>query len=53
MTPDQAGARATFEHLGFQMEALLSDFVIDRNNHLRDMLIMSYDIGGLSDRIED
>jgi len=53
MTPDQIGARATFERLGFQMEALLSDFVIDRNGHLRDMLIMSYDVGSLSDRADD
>jgi L-amino acid N-acyltransferase YncA len=53
MTPDQVGARATFEHLGFQMEALLADFVIDRGDQLRDMLIMSYDIGSLSDRADD
>lgn len=53
MTPDQAGARVTFERLGFQMEALLADFVIDRGDRLRDMLIMSYDIGGLSDRADD
>jgi L-amino acid N-acyltransferase YncA len=53
MTPDQSGARATFEHLGFQMEALLADFVIDRDDQLRDMLIMSYDIGSLSDRADD
>ncbi|HZQ37281.1 MAG TPA: GNAT family N-acetyltransferase, partial [Dehalococcoidia bacterium] len=49
MTPDQQGARATFEKLGFQMEALLQDFVIDRAGHTRDMLVMAYDITGLTD----
>ncbi len=49
MTPDQQGARATFEKLGFQMEALLQDFVIDRSGHTRDMLVMAYDITGLTD----
>jgi RimJ/RimL family protein N-acetyltransferase len=50
MTPDQQGARATFERLGFQMEALLADFVIDRDGRTRDMLIMAHDVSGLSDR---
>ncbi|MHB8573826.1 MAG: GNAT family N-acetyltransferase [Dehalococcoidia bacterium] len=49
MTPDQAGARSTFERLGFQMEALLADFVIDRNGRTRDMLIMAHDVSGLTD----
>lgn len=48
MTPDQRGARATFERLGFQMEALLQDFVIDRNGRTRDMLVMTYDLAGLT-----
>ena len=52
MTPDQQGARATFERLGFQMEALLADFVIDRNGRTRDMLVMSHDITGLTDRLD-
>jgi L-amino acid N-acyltransferase YncA len=52
MTPDQQGARATFEKLGFQMEALLQDFVIDRAGHTRDMLVMAYDITGLTDSEE-
>ncbi len=49
MTPDQKGARATFERLGFRAEALLHDFVLDRDGKTRDLLIMSYDIGGLTD----
>ena len=52
MTPDQQGARVTFERLGFRPEAILADFVIDRDGKTRDLLIMSYDITGLTD-IED
>jgi RimJ/RimL family protein N-acetyltransferase len=49
MTPDQKGAIATFERLGFRAEALLHDFVLDRDGKTRDLLIMSYDIAGLTD----
>lgn len=49
MTPDQQGARATFEHLGFRPEALLADFVLDREGKTRDLLIMAHDIAGFSD----
>jgi len=52
MTPDQQGARLTFERLGFRPEAILADFVLDREGKTRDLLIMSYDITGLTD-IED
>jgi RimJ/RimL family protein N-acetyltransferase len=52
MTSDQKGARVTFEHLGFRPEALLTDFVLDREGKTRDLLMMSYDIAGLTD-IED
>ena len=48
MTPDQTGARAAFEKLGFQVEALLQDWVVDRGGRPRDLLIMSYDLEGLS-----
>jgi RimJ/RimL family protein N-acetyltransferase len=51
MTPDQTSARAAFEHLGFQVEALLQDWVIDRNGRPRDVLIMSHDVEGLTDRV--
>ncbi len=50
MTPDQAGARAAFERLGFQVEALLQDWVVDRNGRPRDLLVMSHDVEGLGDR---
>lgn len=49
MTPDQKGARATFERLGFQPEALLADFVVDREGRRRDLLIMTYDLAGFTD----
>jgi len=51
MTPDQAGARTAFEKLGFQVEALLQDWVVDRNGRPRDLLIMSHDLEGLSDQV--
>jgi L-amino acid N-acyltransferase YncA len=50
MTPDQTGARAAFEKLGFQVEALLQDWVVDRGGRARDLLIMSYDLEGLSNQ---
>lgn len=49
MTPDQRGARHTFERLGFQLEALLADYVVDHEGKPRDMLIMSLDAAGFSD----
>ncbi len=49
MTPDQRGARHTFERLGFQLEALLADYVLDHEGKPRDMLIMSLDSAGFSD----
>jgi L-amino acid N-acyltransferase YncA len=50
MTPDQTGARAAFEKLGFQVEALLQDWVMDRAGRPRDLLIMSHDLEGLSNQ---
>ncbi|HEV2170029.1 MAG TPA: GNAT family N-acetyltransferase, partial [Candidatus Binatus sp.] len=43
MTTDQTAARAAFEHLGFQVEAMLSDWVEDRRGRPRDLLIMTHD----------
>ena len=50
MTPDQTGARAAFEKLGFQVEALLQDWVEDRSGRPRDLLIMSYNLERLNVR---
>jgi L-amino acid N-acyltransferase YncA len=49
MTTDQPGAQAAFRRLGFVPEALLADYVEDRNGTPRDLVMMSYDIGGHSD----
>jgi RimJ/RimL family protein N-acetyltransferase len=51
MTPDQAAARAAFERLGFQVEAVLTDWVEDRQGHPHDLLIMTYDVTGFTDHV--
>jgi len=51
MTPDQQGAIATFERLGFRVEARLQDFVIDRAGHTRDLIVMSYEVTSLTERV--
>jgi len=52
MTVEQKGAIATFERLGFHPEALLQDFVIDRTGRTHDRVVMSYDVEGLTDRVD-
>jgi len=51
MTTDQHGAQAAFRRLGFVPEALLADYVEDRNGTPRDLVMMSYDIAGHSDTV--
>ncbi len=51
MTSNQHGAQSAFRRLGFVPEALLADYVEDRNGTPRDLVIMSYDINGHSDSI--
>jgi L-amino acid N-acyltransferase YncA len=41
MTPEQVSARATFEELGFRVEAQLQDWVVDREERSRDLVVMS------------
>ncbi|MEM1434620.1 MAG: GNAT family N-acetyltransferase [Pseudomonadota bacterium] len=50
MTSDQHGAQSAFRRLGFVPEALLADYVQDRNGMTRDMVIMSFDIDGHTDQ---
>lgn len=50
MTSDQHGAQAAFRRLGFVPEALLADYVQDRNGLTRDMVIMSFDVDGHTDQ---
>ena len=42
----QKGARRLFERLGFHMEALLADWVVDRQGRTQDLVLMSYDVTG-------
>jgi L-amino acid N-acyltransferase YncA len=53
MTADQHGAQAAFRRLGFVPEAMLADYVEDRNGMARDLVIMSFDINGHTDTIAD
>ena len=53
MMTDQQGAQAAFRRLGFVPEALLADYVEDRAGTPHDLVIMSYDIDGHTDAIED
>ncbi|MFT4799279.1 MAG: RimJ/RimL family protein N-acetyltransferase [Candidatus Azotimanducaceae bacterium] len=53
MTSDQHGAQAAFRHLGFVPEALLADYVEDRNGTPRDLVIMSFDMEGHTDLVAD
>ncbi|MCB1022845.1 MAG: GNAT family N-acetyltransferase, partial [Acidobacteria bacterium] len=48
MASSQKGAITVFEKLGFKIEALLADCVIDRNDRTHDLIIMSYDITGFN-----
>ena len=52
MTPDERGAIATFERLGFKPEALLQDYVIDRSGRTRDLVVMTYDVTGLTEHLD-
>ena len=45
MTPDQKGAIAMFEEMGFRGEALLRDHVRDRNGVAHDLAIFSLNVG--------
>jgi|SRR5689334_15150200 len=48
MAADQKGALQVFERLGFKAEALLADFVMDRQGRTHDLIVMSYDVTGLT-----
>ena len=49
MARQQSGARRVFQKLGFNVESLLADWVIDRDGRTHDLLIMSFDVTGLTD----
>lgn len=49
MTPEQKRTRANLERLGFTVDAVLRGFVRDREGKPHDLLVMSSDVGGLTD----
>ena len=53
MTMEQQAAQAVFRRLGFQVEAVLADWVEDREGRPRDLLVMAYDLDGLTDRVDE
>jgi L-amino acid N-acyltransferase YncA len=50
LTPDQSGARTAFERLGFRVEAALHEWVQDRSGRLRDILVLTYELGGFDNQ---
>jgi len=44
MVAEHKSARALFERLSFHVEALLPDWVEDREGHCRDLLLMAYQV---------
>ncbi len=53
MTIDQDAARKVFGRLGFQVEAILGDWVEDAGGRPRDLIVMAYDLEGLTDRLDE
>ncbi len=48
MPVNQPAGRRMFEGLGFKPEALLTDWVIDADGCMHDLVIMSYDVSGIN-----
>ena len=53
MTTEQLAARAGFKRIGFRAEAVLSDFIEDAEGRSHDLLIMTYDVEGLTNQVEE
>lgn len=49
MAAEERGAVAVFERLGFRAEALLTDYVMDRDGRTHDLIVMSHDVTGLTE----
>jgi RimJ/RimL family protein N-acetyltransferase len=49
MASEQQGAFQVLDRLGFRAEALLGDYVIDREDRTHDLIVMSYDVTGLTE----
>lgn len=52
MTLDQTGARAVFQEMGFEQEALLKNHVRDRHGEDHDIIIMSCDVASAASRMQ-
>lgn len=52
MTPDQTGAIAVFEEMGFSAEALLKDHVIDLGGEKHDIVILSHDVASFQSKMQ-
>jgi L-amino acid N-acyltransferase YncA len=50
MTPDQKQAMALVKRHGFRQEAILHDFVIDRDGRKNDLIVMTCDVADLVGR---
>jgi L-amino acid N-acyltransferase YncA len=53
MTMEQQSAQAAFRRLGFRVEAVLADWVEDRLGRPRDLLIMAFDLDGLTNQVDE
>ena len=49
MAAEERAAVAVFERLGFRAEALMTDYVMDRDGRTHDLIVMSYDMTGLTE----
>lgn len=53
MTTDQHGAQAAFRRLGFVPEAMLADYVEDREGRTHDLVLMTYSVDGHTDLVTE
>ena len=53
MTAEQKGAQTAFTKLGFVAEAILADFIVDHKGLSHDLVMMTFDVDGLSDQAGD
>jgi hypothetical protein len=53
MTVDQSGAQAAFRRLSFVPEAVLADYVETAKGCQRDLVVMCYDIDGLTEQMDE
>jgi len=53
MAEDQDAARTVFERLGFHVEAVLKDHIVDLQGRKRNMVIMSSHLPKLSQQLEE